>query len=386
MWRLLFYRKDSWGKQKTCKLCGARSRVISEVIGVCASCLREKPEEALKVAMESHRLSRERMGLPLEPPKNPAGIPCGICDVACSIGPGEKGFCGLVENKDGKLVRLSTAKAGFLEWYYDALPTNCVAAWFCPASTGLGYPKYSVSEGGEYGYKNLAVAYGACNLDCLFCQNWGVKGLANDLRYLVTPEDLVSKIDERVTCICFFGGDPSPQIAHALKVAKLALEKAEREKRVIRVCWETNGRIGRAALRDVIDVSLRSGGIIKVDVKAWTPSIYKALTGLDPGGLFDNLKFISEHIEEREEVPLLTASTLLVPGYVDEYEVRMIARYLSSLDRNIPYTLLAFHPDYLLHDLPPTSTRHAKEALKAAREEGLKRVNIGNQWLLGDYY
>ena len=74
------------------------------------------------------------------------------------------------------------------------------------------------------------------------------------------------------------------------------------------------------------------------------------------------------------------------PEYVDEYEVREIARFLASFDRDIPYSLLAFHPDYLLTDLPPTSTRHAKAALKAAKEEGLRRVNVGNVWLLGDYY
>ena len=64
----------------------------------------------------------------------------------------------------------------------------------------------------------------------------------------------------------------------------------------------------------------------------------------------------------------------------------MIARYISSLSKDIPYTLLAFHPDYLLYDLPPTSIRHAKEAFKAVKDEGLRKVNIGNQWLLGDYY
>ena len=64
----------------------------------------------------------------------------------------------------------------------------------------------------------------------------------------------------------------------------------------------------------------------------------------------------------------------------------MISRFIASIDPEIPYSLLAFHPDYLLTDLPPTSRRHAYNCLKIAREEGLKNINIGNIWLLGNYY
>lgn len=47
--------------------------------------------------------------------------------------------------------------------YLDPLPTNCVATPVCPA-IGRGYPKYSLSKDGEYGYFNLAVFMGAVNL------------------------------------------------------------------------------------------------------------------------------------------------------------------------------------------------------------------------------
>ncbi len=83
---------------------------------------------------------------------------------------------------------------------------------------------------------------------------------------------------------------------------------------------------------------------------------------------------------------MFTASTLLVPGYIDEYEIRMIARFIASLDKNTPFTLLAYHPDYLLNDLPPTSISHAKLAIKIAKEEGLRNINLENKWVLGRYY
>jgi len=385
MWKFPVFPEGSWLDEKRCRLCGARSRTISEVIGVCAECLREVPGEALRVAMEAHKRSRGMWGLPVEPPRDPKGVRCGLCDLECRIPEGGLGFCGLVANRGGRLEYLSGApEYGVLEWYYDPLPTNCVAEWFCPGCTGRGYPRFALRRGGEFGYKNLAVFYGACNLDCLFCQNWHYHQLTARMSPRVHYKDLASRVRDDVTCICFFGGDPGPQLLHAIRVSREAM--ALRGNRLLRICWETNGQMNKGLLRVVTDLSLESGGIVKFDLKAWTPSIYKALTGVDPGSLYSNARYVAERAPERPEVPLFTASTLLIPGYVDVEEVRQIAAFLASIDPDIPYSLLAFHPDYLLHDLPPTSTDHALKALRAAREEGLRNVNIGNRMLLGDYY
>ncbi len=358
--------------------------MISEVIGVCAECLREDPE-ALKIAMKAHEESRGRYGLPPEPPRDPDGIECILCANRCKIGRGKRGFCGLVRNVDGKLVRIAgTPDKAILEWYYDPLPTNCVAEWVCPGCTGAGYPKYAYRAGPEVGYYNLAVFYGACNLDCLFCQNWQYRECTRLGSPQMSSQELAAKVNERVSCVCYFGGDPSPQMAHALHASMLMLERARG--RILRICWETNGLMNKNYLKRAVELSLESGGCIKFDIKAWHPAIYKALTGTDNSELFENIKIAAERISERKWPPLVVASTLLVPGYVDEEEVRAIAEFLADLDPEIPYSLLAFHPDYMLNDLPPTSKEHAMRCLRAAKDAGLKNVNIGNVWLLGDYY
>lgn len=367
--------------EKECSLCGKRSREISSIIGVCGDCLRENPNEALKYAMEAHRRSRGRYGLPPEPPRDPKGLRCTLCSNQCQIPEGGFGFCGLVKNVDGRLVRLAgTPNRGVVEWYYDPLPTNCVAEWTCPGCTGIGYPKYAYMPSAETGYYNLAVFYGACNLDCLFCQNWQYRGMTIALKPVHTVEELVEAVHSRVSCVCYFGGDPSPQMPHAIRASELMLEKCRG--RIFRVCWETNGLMNPYFLDKAVELSLISGGIVKFDIKAWTPSIYKALTGVDNKPLFENIKRAAKRIQERPKPPLIVASTLLVPGYVDEYEVRMIARFLADIDPNIPYSLLAFHPDYLMDDLPTTSRKLAEACLKAAKEEGLVNINIGNVWLL----
>jgi len=85
----------------------------------------------------------------------------------------------------------------------------------------------------------------------------------------------------------------------------------------------------------------------------------------------------------RPEPPFLIASTLLVPGYIDAQEVGHIAGFIASLNPEIPYSLLAFHPDYKMTDLAPTSWKQAEECFEAARQAGLKHVRVGNLHLLG---
>ncbi|MEM1538231.1 MAG: radical SAM protein [Candidatus Nezhaarchaeales archaeon] len=374
-------------KEKECKVCGARSKLIASAIGVCAQCLKDRPSEALPIAMEAHRESRGRYGLPKEPPKDPKGALCGLCANDCRIPIGGYGYCGLARNQDGNILRIAgTPDKGLLEWYYDPLPTNCVAAFTCPGCTGSGYPKYAYLNGPEYGYNNLAVFYGSCSLDCLFCQNWSYRELAFRGTPILTAEELASKVNERVSCICYFGGDPSPQMPHAIKTSELAIKRAKQWNGILRICWETNGLMSRKAVEKAVELSLKTGGNIKFDLKAWSEPIYKALCGVSNKPIYENFRFVASLIGERLNPPLLTASTLLVPGYVDVEEVKSIARFIASLNPNIPYSLLAFYPCYMIHDLPTTSSSHAQEALKAAKREGLNNVVIGNIHLLSNAY
>ena len=80
---------------------------------------------------------------------------------------------------------------------------------------------------------------------------------------------------------------------------------------------------------------------------------------------------------------LLTATTLLVPGYVDAEEVGRIARFIADLNPRIPYSLLIFHGDFVMADLPITSLEQAIRCYRAAKAAGLEMVNVGNLHLLG---
>ena len=366
-----------------CSICGEKSVTISDSLGVCLKCIMDKPELALEVTKDVHTKSRAVFGLPSKPPKDVGGLLCRVCPNNCVIGVGNCGFCGLVQNVDERLVRFGgSADKGILEWYYDDLPTNCVSWWFCPACTGKGYPKYAYKPKTECGYANLAVFYGACSYDCLYCQNWHYRNLTVNHKPVMSAEDLASKVNPHVSCICYFGGDPSPQMPHSLEVTRIALEKAKAEKRILRICWETNGYMNPKLAEKAAEYALESGGNMKFDLKAWSEELNIALCGVSNKPTFRNFKMIGEKFyKQRKELPVLCASTLLVPGYIDAEEVRNIAGFISEIDPNMPYTLLAFHPCYVLNDLPATSKKQALECLKAAKQHA-KNTRIGNIHLI----
>lgn len=359
----------------TCAHCGKTSRTISSALHLCANCIKEHYEEVKGLFEQAHASARKPFSLPETPPKIGGGKLCNICHNECLLSAEKAGYCGL---------RFGGRRYASVSWYDDPLPTNCVATWVCPAGTGCGYPDFAYRPGPEYGYFNLAVFYHACTFDCLFCQNWHYKRMTHTSR-LVSPEELASQVHKRIACICYFGGDPTPFLPHALATSRLALKN--KSNRLLRICWETNGSAHPRLMRQMVELSLESGGCVKFDLKAWDERLHMALCGVSNKRTLENFAMVAtEYLPKRPEPPLLIASTLLVPGYVDEEEVVGIARFIATLNPDIPYSLLAFAPQFYMSDLPTTSRRHALRCLEAARNAGLARVHIGNVHLLGSAY
>lgn len=362
-----------------CANCGESSPLISEGVGICGDCIRNDFPKVTEHLEGVHQREREGFGLPGAAPKTEGGVNCAICVNECRVGLGEKGFCGIRKNQDGKLV----AREGLLDWYYDPLPTNCVGDWVCAGGTAAGYPEYSYGRKAEYGYNNLAVFYRACSFDCLFCQNWHFRE-SSPKRRVLSPQELAEKANWQTSCICYFGGDPTPQISHSIRASEIALQN--KESRILRICWETNGSMSPKYLKRMAEISLETGGCIKFDLKFYSESLNLGICGATNERTLSNFAEIAPLCGKRPDPPLLLASTLLVPGYVDEEEVRGIARFIASLNPEIPYSLLGFYPHFLMSDLPTTSRNHAQRALEVARKEGLQRVRIGNSHLLSDAY
>jgi len=374
----MILRRVQIQRRRECKSCGREVEFLSQSLPICLDCLRSKNEVVRVFVEEAHIKYRRAFNLCDFPPRHSNGIHCNICINECRIPEGGRGYCGLRSQIEGVLKGVSTNE-GNVSWYYDGLPTNCVADWVCPGGTGAGYPEFAYTDGPEYGFKNLAVFYHGCSFDCLFCQNWTHRERVWDRRR-ISPEELARAVDERTSCICYFGGDPTPQLPHAIETSKRALK---REKgRILRICWETNGSMNPKFLDEMIELSLISGGCIKFDIKAWDDNLHKALCGVSNERTKRNFESVARRIHERPKPPLLIASTLLVPGYIDEKEVSDISRWIYNLNPDIPYALLAFYPQFYFKDLPTTPRAFAFRCKELAEEEGLRRVRIGNLHLL----
>ena len=335
-----------------CEICG-ESRNVSEYLGICAHCIQIGSHESRIRCTRVHSSLKRKFSQPDTPLHN--GVSCGLCVNNCSIPEGSRGYCGVRMTHKGKVtITTGSPTTAHVECYHDWLPTNCVAMEFC-------------GEKSTRGKKNLAVFYGACTFNCLFCQNWQYRYLQQTM----TANDLLTWVDKKTACICNFGGDPTPQITHALEVARQT---------DVRICWETNGAFSRDIAHEVGKVALDSGGTVKIDVKAFSEPLNYALTGSSNTNTLSNCEYLAKTFQ-RTDPPLLVVSTLLVPGYIEKEEVTAIAEFIAGIDADIPYCLLAFHPHFKMKDLPCTSRQQAMSCLKAA-ESYLNRVRLGNTHLL----
>jgi len=358
--------------------CGIASEEIVEVLSLCAGCIRKADDTSLAHLEAIHARSRQEFDLPAGPPSGPSGIECGLCQNKCRIAVGNQGYCGVRRNENGQL-KGGTPDGGTVSWYHDPLPTNCVANWVCAGGSGAGYPQWAHRAGPEQGYVNLAVFYQACTFNCLFCQNWHYREKSMSPR-TQTARELVEAVTAETSCICFFGGDPTCQLPHALAASKLARE--QNPKKILRICWETNGSMSPPLMGKMMRLSVESGGCTKFDLKAMDTNLHYALCGVDNKRTLENFSAAAAYIPQRPEPPPLVASTLLVPGYIDTEEIKAIAQFIAKRNPNIPYALLGFHGDFLMTDLPPTSRKQAERCLAVARAAGLKRARLGNIHLL----
>jgi pyruvate-formate lyase-activating enzyme len=70
--------------------------------------------------------------------------------------------------------------------------------------------------------------------------------------------------------------------------------------------------------------------------------------------------------------------SLFIPGWVETDQIEKIARILLEVDPQIPYTILAFFPEYQLKEVLAPPLRQMLEAYIRVKDIGLKNVRLGN--------
>ena len=97
--------------------------------------------------------------------------------------------------------------------------------------------------------------------------------------------------NSKITCVCYFGGSPEPQLPFTIRVANKIIKQSGNKKHI---CWEWNGCGNRLLVRKVAALAVKSGGTVKFDLKAFNLSVGKILCGVHNTQSYLNFKIIAE--------------------------------------------------------------------------------------------
>ncbi|WP_297488806.1 AmmeMemoRadiSam system radical SAM enzyme [Thermococcus sp.] len=275
-------------------------------------------------------------------------VRCKLCPLNCIINEGQRGSCRVRKNIGGKLYTLNYGKV-------SAIGTDPVEKkplfHFWPGSCAL-----SISTVG-------------CNMHCKHCQNWEISQSDESFPYLhdMTPE-MVVEIAKRYSCesIAYTYNEPVIWYEFVLDTAKLAKREGLYNLLI------TNGYINEEPFRELapyIDA-------MNIDIKAFDDKFYMKIASVPSGEPSRRTAVIAKkdygiHVE---------LTYLIIPTLNDrEEEIRAFARWvLENLGDDTPVHFSRFFPHYKLTHLPPTPVETIDMAYRAAREEGLKFVYVGN--------
>jgi len=272
---------------------------------------------------------------------------CDLCPRACILKEGDRGFCFVRQNLEGKMYLTTYGKStGFCVDPIEKKPLN----HFLPGTSVLSF--------GTAG----------CNLGCQFCQNWDISK-SREIERLseeAGPGD-IAEAAERLGCrsVAFTYNDPVIWLEYAVDTARACRERGLKNVAV------TAGYItpeARPEFYSLLDAA-------NVDLKAFSERFYQKLTLSNLEPVLDTLKWIKHETDVWLEI-----TTLLIPGENDsDDELKAMCNWIvANLGVDVPLHFTAFHPDYRLMDRPATPPATLKRAREIALGEGIAYVYTGN--------
>ena len=119
---------------------------------------------------------------------------------------------------------------------------------------------------------------------------------------------------------------------------------------------------------------LRDSGVdaFWLDIKAYEPEKHKWLTGCTN----DRILKLPEEMLKRGFV--LEVLSLLIPRLVEADELEKIALTLKTVDKEIPFTILAFFPEHKMKDFRCPTVEEMVRAYEAVKSIGLTNIRLGN--------
>ncbi|MCM8782520.1 MAG: AmmeMemoRadiSam system radical SAM enzyme [Candidatus Omnitrophica bacterium] len=281
-------------------------------------------------------------------------VHCYLCSHHCRIAQGKFGFCGVRQNIGGEL--------------YTYAYGEVIAAHIDPIEKK---PLYHFLPGSM----SFSIATIGCNFRCGFCQNWQIsqqsfrEGEAPSGEEISPKEIVEACLKNNCQSISYTYTEPTIFFEYALETAKLAKEKG------LYNSFVTNGFMTSECL-EIIKPYLDAAN---VDLKFFKDVSYKKICSgaLEP---------VLNSIRLMHKLGIwVEVTTLLVTEENDsEEELKGIAEFIAGLDKDIPWHVSRFHPDYKFLDHKPTPLETLKKAEKIGKNADLKFMYIGNVYGWGN--
>lgn len=266
-------------------------------------------------------------------------VKCTLCPHYCLIEDEKAGLCNVRCNENGILVSDNYGRIS--SYGMDPIEKKPLKAY---------YPGYRILSIGSFG----------CNLSCGFCQNHTISQEIKE-GVITTPQNIVDiALHEKNNIgIAFTYNEPAIWYEFVLDTAKL------NQKNGLKNVMVTNGYINPEPLIELLPYI----DAMNIDLKGFSDEYYKECSG--------HIQPVLETIKISAEKCHVEITTLLVTGKNDNIEtIEAIAKYISTIDDNIPLHLSRYFPKYQYNN-PPTDIRFMKQAEKAASKY-LKKVYLGN--------
>lgn len=272
-------------------------------------------------------------------------VTCELCFHRCELAEGQTGFCRARICRDGAVVPLNYGRLTSLA--LDPIEKKPLRR-FRPGSLILSV--------GSFG----------CNLRCPFCQNYEIS-MAGDGAIQtvdVSPGQLADKAAELIPRgnigVAYTYNEPLVGYEYVRDCAA-----AVHDRGMVNVLV-SNGTIEEQPWRELLPYL----DAANIDLKGFTSEWYRRL-----GGDLDTVKRSIALAAERCHVEV---TTLLVPGENDcTTEIRALAKWLASVNPDIPLHLSRFFPRYQMQDHLPTPVERVYQLAEDARN-WLTYVYTGN--------
>jgi len=263
-------------------------------------------------------------------------VRCRLCPHNCVILDGKYGICGVRKNSAGLL--------------YTEIYGRLTAVAMDPIEKKPLYHFYP-------GSRILSIGTRGCNMKCPYCQNWHISQDRTARTSHYSSEEIVeAAIKEKSVGIAYTYSEPIIWYEYVSDTAIMARDKGLKNVMV------TNGFINREPLEKLLDYI----DAMNIDLKSFREDTMRKV---QKASLPDVLATIQTAHARGCHIEL---TTLVVTGINDDMdEMNDIIDFIASVDKNIPWHISRYYPNYK-YDRQATDVQF----MMKAHEEAEKKLNF----------